>query len=89
MVAVASVTISGWTRSSTTPTPLIAPMPVVIASTTRTPDRPTGSQPAETMGSMMAAKVMTLATERSMPAAMITSVWPAAAMPMTAASSMR
>ena len=89
IVAVASVMIRGWTRSSTTPMPLIVPTQVVIASTSPTPSSPTVSQPAVTSGSMMAAKVMVLATDRSIPAAMITSVWPAAAMPVTAASSSR
>ena len=64
-------------------------MPVAMASASAMPTRPVGSQAGEISGRRMAVTVMMAPTERSMPPIRMTSVWPAAAMPMTAASSKR
>src|SRR5207237_10892510 len=81
---IARVMISGCTRNTATPTPLTRPTasptsrPATIARVT-----PNGAW----LAMMYAAAVATLATERSIPPVMTTSVWPAASMPNGAANS--
>ncbi len=87
IVAVARVRINGWTRRKTMPSPFSAPTASAMESVRKTPTRPLSSHAGLTSGMMMVVKVMTPATERSIPAPITTSVWPAAAMPMIEASS--
>ena len=64
-------------------------MPVAMARMASTANAPVPSKPAVTSGTPTALTVTMAATERSMPPAMTTKVWPTATRPITAASSIR
>ena len=85
----ASVMMIGGTISAVAPSPLRAPIAAASASVAAMPTRPLGSHAGDISGRTMAATVITAPTDRSMPPLSTTSVCPAAAMPITAASSSR
>ncbi len=75
MLAMPSVMISGFTRNTPTPMPLMRP----TTSPTSTAMASAVPVPRDACPAMMyAAAVAVAATDRSMPAVSITSVWPAA-----------
>ena len=87
MVAVASVMIMGWMRNRLMEAPFSTPMSVVPRRRRGTESQPSSPTSRVRAGPSTAASVTTAPTERSTPAVMITTVWPAAAMPRIADSS--
>ena len=74
----ASVMIIGWTRRQATPSPLTRPIAVVSDQRRRAIGDEAGriAWPGDSSGTATALTVTMAATDRSMPPAMTTKVWP-------------